>query len=120
MSDTVHVFVSTGRFRSAEDMDAFVDVTYTDDGDSVPSSFMEEVGLCDDYEPTCIEVIRSESGQPVPLSDLLEGASYYEQWLDKLDGTRQEDAAICVFAPNIAQKPEECSMEYLGAFPYNP
>jgi hypothetical protein len=115
--DTVHVFISTCLFRSFDEMRAYIDQTYTEDGDGIPSVFMREVGLSE-YEPGCIEAITSESGSPMPLSDLLAGASYSDQWLPLLDGSRLADAAICVFAPNCAEHPESCSLEYLGAFTY--
>ncbi len=116
---TVHVFISTGRFRSFDEMRAYIDETYTEDGDGIPSAFMREVGLSE-YEPGCIEAILSESRRPVPLAEFLSGASYSDQWLFGLDGSRLADAAICVFAPNEVRHPEQCSLEYFGAFPYNP
>ena len=115
--DRVHVFVSTGRFRSFEEMRVYIDETYTDDGDGIPSVFMREVDLSE-YEPGCIEAIPSKSGSPVPLSELLAGMSYADQWLPNLDGSRQADAAVCVFAPNRVGQPNGCSLEYLGAFGY--
>jgi hypothetical protein len=115
--DTVHVFISTGRFRSFDEMRAYIDETYTEDGDGVPSAFMREVGLSG-YEPGCIEAIPSESGRPIPLADLLAEASYADQWLPGLDGSRLADAAICVFTPNRLARPEGCSLEYVGAFDY--
>jgi hypothetical protein len=117
--ETVHVFVSTGRFHSFEEMRAFIEETYTDDGEGVPSAFRQEAGLSR-YEPGCIEAIYSESGRPVVLTELLAGASYSGQWLPALDGSRLADAAICVFAPNEVRRPEQCSLEYLGGLPYNP
>jgi len=115
--DTVHIFVSTGRFRSVEEMRAYIDETYTEDGDGLPSAFMEEVDL-DEYEPGCIEAVPSASGLPVPLSELLAGASYADQWLPQVDGARRADAAVCVFTPNLVENPGGCSLEYLGAFGY--
>lgn len=115
--DTVHVFISTGRFKSSGEMREYIDETYTEDGDGVDSEFMKEVEL-EEYEPGCIEAIPSESGSAVPLSQLLAGASYSDQWLPQLDGARLADAAICVFPPNIVENPAGCSLEYLGAFPY--
>ncbi|HET7231760.1 MAG TPA: immunity 22 family protein [Longimicrobium sp.] len=115
--DSVHVFISTGRFRSFGELRAYVDETYNEDGDGVPSAFMREAGLSE-YEPGCIEAIPSECGSPVPLSRLLAGASYSGQWLPRLDGARRADAAICVFAPNRVEHPGRCSLEYLGAFEY--
>jgi hypothetical protein len=78
---------------------------------------MREVGLSG-YEPGCIEAIRSESGQPIPLAELLAGASYADQWLPCLDSSRRADAAIGVFAPNRLARPEACSLEDIGAFQY--
>jgi hypothetical protein len=113
--DTVHVFISTGRFRSFAAMRAFVEETYTQDGDGIPSPFMQEVVLSG-YEPGCIECLHRR--QPVPLAELLARSSYSEQWLSGLDGTRLADAAICVFGPNVVRHPQRSSLEYLGAFGY--
>src|SRR5687767_9838151 len=113
--DTVHIFISTGRFRSFEEMRAFVEQSYTPDGDGVPSAFMREVGLAG-YEPGCIECLHRP--HPTPLAELLGGASYSEQWLSGLDGSHMADAAICVFAPNQVRHPRGSSLRYLGAFGY--
>ena len=114
----VHVLFSRKRFRSFAEMRSYIDPTYTEDGDTVPSAFMREVGLSH-YEPGCIEAIISESGQAVPLGELLAGASYADQWLTGLDGSQLADAAICVFEPNRMKRPQGCSLSYAGAFPYN-
>jgi hypothetical protein len=113
--DTVHVFISTGRFRSFEEMRAFLDPTYTEDGDMVPSPFMVEVGLTD-YEPACIEAVHSE--QFVLLPQLLANVSYSDQWVGNLQHSRRADAAICVFSPNRVARPQDCSLEYCGTFQY--
>jgi hypothetical protein len=113
---TVHVFVSTGRFRSFKEMRAFIDETYTEEGDGVPSAFIREVGLSG-YEPGCIEAIYCV--QPVSLSELLAGASYADQWLPQLDGFHRADAAICVFEPNAVAHPQRSSLDYIGAFEYS-
>ncbi len=94
---TVYVFVSTGRFHSFEEMRRFLAETYTDDGDGIPSPFMREVGLSE-YEPMCIEAIHSE--RPLPLPELLAGASWSDHWLPRLVVSQPADAAICVFEPN--------------------
>jgi len=116
-SDEVHVFISTGRFRSLAEMRAYTDESYTDDGKGIPSAFMSEVNLTD-CEPGCIEAYPSATGLPVPLAQLLAGASYAEQWLPRLDESRQADAALCVFTPNRVGNPGGCSMEYVGVFEY--
>jgi hypothetical protein len=113
--ESVHIFISTGRFHSFAEMRRFVEETYTEDGDGVPSPFMQEVGLCG-YEPGCIECMHRP--QPVPLVELLAGASYSEQWLPGLNWSLMADAAICVFAPNKVQHPHRSSLEYIGAFGY--
>ena len=111
----VHVFISTGRFRSYEDVRAFIDKTYTEDGDGVPSAFMREVGLSD-YEPACIEAIHGRT--PTALAALLAEASYADKWLPQVDGSRVADSAICVFAPNRVERPHGSSVEYVGAYDY--
>jgi len=112
---TVHVFISTGRFRSFEEMRTFIDETYTEDGDGVPSAFMREVGLSG-YEPGCIEAIHH--GWPVSLPELLAQASYADQWVPRLDGSARADAAICVFDPNTVEHPQRSLLGYIGAFEY--
>ena len=114
---TVHVFVSTGRFRSFKEMRTFIDETYTEDGDGVPSRFIEEVGLTD-YEPGCIEAIHSKSGTAIPLTELLAESSWADQWVRHLRGDTVADSAICVFDPNKLRHPARSSLEYLGAFSY--
>src|SRR5262245_9384627 len=112
--ETVHVFVSTGRFRSFTEMRAFVEQTYTEDGEGVPSAFMREVGLSG-YEPGCIECVHRPT--PVPLPELLAGASYSDQWLHHLPANEVGEA-ICVFAPNQVARPEGSSLRYAGSFGY--
>jgi hypothetical protein len=113
--DKVHVFITTRRFSSFEEMRSFIDETYTADGDGVPSQFMREVGLSD-YEPGCIEAIYR--GRAVKLATLLKGASYADQWLPLLPSDLTADAAICVFAPNRVRHPRRSSLDYVGAFEY--
>lgn len=117
--EEVHLFVSTGRFRSLAEMRAYTDKSYDDDGNGLPSAFITEVGL-DEYEPNCIEAYPSPTGRPVPLAELLAGASFADQWLPAVDGARLADAAVCVFPPNVVGNPAGCALEYLGAFEYRP
>jgi hypothetical protein len=115
--DAVHVFVSTGRFRSFAEMRAFVEQTYTDDGFGIPSVFEREVAQSW-YEPGCIECTHRTT--PIPVPELLAGASYADQWLPALKISEVADAAICVFSPNVVDHPEDSSLRYLGAFGYQP
>ena len=113
----VHVFVSTGRFGSESELRAFVDPTYTADGDMVPSRFIEEVGL-HGYEPATIEV--THAGAAVPVRQLLRDASWAEEWLLDIDPERWADSAVCVFPPNVIAGPHGSSLEYCGALIYLP
>ena len=114
---TVPVFASIGRFRSFAELRHFIDVTYTEDGDGIPLSFMREVCLAD-CEPTCIEAVHSD--RPLPLPELLIGASYSDQWLPQLPASMPVDAAICVFEPNRVGDPQGSSLTYCGPFNYEP
>lgn len=109
----VHVFISSGRFGAFEQMRDYVDQTYTEDGDAIPSAFMQEVEL-HDYEPMAIETVPSDSGLPIPIGDLLAQVSWSAQWLPALDRKRTADVAFCVFSPNLVPYPERCSLDYLG------
>jgi Immunity protein 22 len=115
-TDTVHVFVARGRFRSLTEVHEFVDQTYTEDGEAIRSSFMTEVVLSE-YEPMCIETVHS--ARPLPLAELLQGASFLEQWGSQIDGARVAESAVCVFSPNAVAHPERSSLEYVGAFAYS-
>ena len=110
---TVHVFISIGRFGSFEEMREYVDQTYTEDGEAIPSAFMREVEL-HDYEPMAIEAVPSDSGRPVTVAALLAHCAWAGRWLPALDGARTADAALCVFSPNLVPYPERCALEHLG------
>jgi len=113
--ELVHVFSSAGRFVSADDLQDFVGMTWTDDGTEVPSPFAREIQL-QDHEPACLECVQADT--LVPLRDLLDGASYADQWLEHLDPDLRADAVICVFSPNKVRNPRGSSLTYCGAFGY--
>lgn len=110
----MHVYTSTGRFRSFAEMRSFIEETYDEDGDSNPSDFMREIALRS-YEPGCIEAIYSVKA--IPLQTLLAKASYSDQWLGLVSG-RDAAEAICAYEPNVVENPQGCSLTYIGAFPY--
>jgi hypothetical protein len=113
----VHLFISTGRFTSLEEMRHFIEQTYTEDGDGLDSAFMLEVGLDDGYEPGCIETYCQT--KPIDLRSLLEGASYAHQWVHLVPQTMKANAAICVFEPNRMRTPEKTSLTYVGVFSFD-
>lgn len=97
-------------------MREFIDPTFTEDGDMVPSRFINEVQLRD-YEPACIEAIHTP--RPKSLPELLHGVSCVEQWLHLVDPSVVASEAICVFEPNTVTRPTESSMHYCGAYHYS-
>ena len=115
--DTVHVFVSIGRFRSFDEMRTFVEQTYTEEGDGIPSPFAVEVVQLW-YEPGCIECLHRPT--PIPVLVLFAEASYSDQWLPTLASSEIADAAICVFTPNVIEQPAGTSLKYMGTFKYEP
>ena len=115
--DRVHIFVSTGRFESFDELDSFVHKAYSPDGCGINSQFMEEVQLTN-YEPMCIEISITDKGNVAALTDLLSGASYSGQWIDRIDANVTADAAICVFSPNELGQPGGTSLVYIGCFEY--
>ena len=117
MPKLVYVFCSSGRFKSHGAMRKYIDKRTTRNGVGIPSEFMREVGFSE-YEPMCIEAIPSPSRKIMSLRELLDEASYSDQWLSAVDNGITADAAICVFAPNNIESPERCSLTYVGAFEY--
>lgn len=117
--EAVHVFISIGRFHSDEELKAFLDPTYDQDGNMTASVCMREVELSN-YEPACIESMRSE--RPVALKELLPGFSYIDKWLqqvlEQLDDPPFVDAVVCVFSPNRLGNPQGSSLNYLGIFEF--
>jgi len=113
---TVHLFISRSRFYSFEEIREFIEEKYTEDGDSLASAFMEEVGLRG-YEPACIEATYSR--EVIPISQLLEKVSYATAWLDAVPVGLVADSAICVFSPNVVATPESSSLEYVGVFEFS-
>ena len=114
---TVHLFVCEDRFDSFKAMRSFIDPTYTEDGDTVPSAFSEEIGL-NSYEPMCIEAIHSSS--PKPVRNLLSGTSYGDQWVSGVPADLEACQAVCVFEPNRVSDPDGSSLQYVGAYEYTP
>jgi hypothetical protein len=112
----VYVFVSAGRFPSIEALHNFLDPTYTEDGDLLPSPFMSEVEQSE-YEPMCVERILVDD--PVTVSRLLADASYASYWLPHIDNTYQGNMALCIFSPNRLEHPERSSLTYLGTVTFS-
>ena len=112
----VYVFISIGRFPSTKALHDFLDPTYTEDGDLIPSPFMCEVDQSE-YEPMCLERILID--EPIAVSQLLAGCSYASSWLPHINGKYQADMALCLFSPNHLEHPERSSLTYLGTVKFS-
>lgn len=94
----------------------FVEPTYDSDGDCHHSDFMKAVDF-DEFEPMCIEYVVAAA--PLPLPELVRGASYADQWGKNLDSTKSAKEAILVFSPNVLNSPSRAKTEYHGAYDYD-
>lgn len=113
----VHIFVALGRFGDANELSDFVEPDYSDNGDLIGSQFMREIGL-ESYEPMAIE--REFYPRSIALLSALAGFSYSRQFpLVRLADT-SIDSIVCVYAPNSVQHPNRSSLDYVGAFTYDP
>ena len=116
--DLVHIYCCSKRFGSDDELERFVVPTYDADGDLIESPFMLEIGLSDTYEPMAIE--REWFPRPLALLSALCGFSYSDQFrMVRVDPT-DVDTVICVYSPNIPEKPAQSSLDYVGSFPYAP
>ena len=116
---SVWVFAGNDAFANWGALEAYIDPVYIGQGSAQASAFMREVGL-QDYEPDCIEADMLEAGESLPLAQMLEGASYGEQWLHRLPAEAKANVVICVFSPNRVSTPEACTLPFIGQFSYIP
>jgi len=114
---TVHVYASTGRFDSWDDIQDFIHPKCDEDGEAPDSAFMESIGMTE-YEPMCFESIHSPA--PRPIHELLRGVSYEDQWTHLVDPSIEADSLICVYEQNIVTKPNGSELKYCGAYTYDP
>lgn len=112
---TLHLYVANKCFKDNTHFEEYIDPNYDEDGDFFESSFMKEVQL-EEYEPMCIEKVFIEDS--IPAKDLLEGASYFEQWLKKVETDELINSAVIIYEPNRLVSPEKSIMKYLGEFEY--
>jgi hypothetical protein len=115
---SVLVFSSVGSFHAASELDAYVRPTYDEDGIVKVSDFMQEVGLSE-YEPSCIEAVWEE--RAVPLRELIESSSYFEQWAHLVPEILCVDSVVLVYAPNVVADPAGAKrVRFEAALPYSP
>ncbi len=116
---SVWVFAGSDAFADWEALERYIEPVSDGQGKVQASALMREVGL-QDYEPDCIEAELLETGALVPLAQMLEGASYGEQWLHRLPAEAKANVVICVFSPNRVSTPEACKLPFIGQFSYIP
>ncbi|WP_425396632.1 immunity 22 family protein [Aeoliella sp.] len=116
--DMVHIFCCLARFRSEDDPERFVLPTYTDDGDLRESDFMREIGLSNDYEPMAIEI--EFFSRTTDLLSALCGFSYSTQFRVVRVVPTEVNSVVCVYSPNSPDHPARSSLDYVGAFRYDP
>src|SRR5262245_46677071 len=115
--DQVHIFCARGKFPDDQRLSRFVTPTYSEDGELIPSQFMREIGLIDNYDPTAIESERFD--RPLELLAAIIGFSYSDQFrVVRVDPTLV-DTVICVYSPNAPQTPQRSTLDYVGVFSYN-
>jgi hypothetical protein len=83
----------------------------------VPSRFMRDVGL-HGWTPACVEIIVSP--EPRPFETLVRNASYAEQWLPQVRDASGGEIAVCVYHPNVLDRPARAAFEFVGAYGYDP
>ena len=116
---SVWVFAGSDAFADWEALERYIEPVSDGQGKVQASALMREVGL-QDYEPDCIEADMLEAGESLPLAQMLEGASYGEQWLHRLPAEAKANVVICVFSPNRVSTPEACTLSFIGQFSYIP
>ena len=84
----------------------------------IPSQFMREIGLIDHYEPMAIE--SEHFGRPLDLLSAIPGFSYSDQFRVVRTAPTLVDTVVCVYSPNVPASPEKSSLDYIGAFNYDP
>ena len=116
---SVWVFAGNDDFANWGALESYIEPVQDGQGKAQASAFMREVGL-QDYEPDCIEAELLETGGSVSLAQMLEGASYGEQWLHRLPAEAKANVVICVFSPNRVSTPDACKLPFIGQFSYIP
>jgi hypothetical protein len=111
----LHLYISSGRFSSEEELDDFIQPSYDENGEKIDSVFMDEVGLTS-FEPACIEATFEE--REVNIIELLEGSSYQDQWLELVPNDLSGNVALTIYEPNLLSKPKSCSLVYVGSYNY--
>ena len=111
----VHIYIADEESILEEDVYAYVNATYTEDGEQIDSHFMRDIGLTD-HEPGCIELVIDPT--PLPLPHLLEGCSYVDQWISQLPVDDCARVAVCVYEPNVVADPTNSKYRYVGGYGY--
>lgn len=112
----LHIYISSDKFRTEDELNSYLIPSYTEDGDLINSPFMKEVKL-ENYEPMCVEVVFEKANRPV--KHLLEGISYYEQWVKDISDNFEGNVVVCIYEPNLLANPMGSILNYLGEYSYD-
>ena len=80
-----YVSLWIGNIKSDDELMAYVELEYTDDGDCIPSKFLKDFSIdIDDFDEDFIERVCHEN-KVSSISELISGCSYEEIILPKIE-----------------------------------
>jgi hypothetical protein len=117
------VYAWIGEFDSEVDFERYIEQSYTEDGDSIPSQFMRDVGL-DWYDDDFQEFEYHSARRSIRIA--LSGHSYSESFAPLLIQRATElgiESVGAVFLLYELDNPpippsQDAPIRYIGSFPY--
>ncbi len=89
MEQTGYVSLWLGNFKSYEEFEDYLSISYTEDGDAIPSKFEEEFNI-DHYDKDFIETdYFGDEMRELPL--ILKGCSYEDKIIPRFVETQGKD-----------------------------
>ncbi|PEE33563.1 hypothetical protein CN271_04115 [Bacillus cereus] len=119
-----HVSIWIGNFENEEELMNYTNIEYTEDGDSISSTFEKDFNL-DYYDRDLIEK-KWISKSTNSVKDLLDGFSYSNQFLEQFDTIRYSEefnAAILIYnleydAQKTKGKFKNSDLKFIGVAQY--
>jgi len=119
-----HVSIWIGNFGSKEELMNYINIEYTEDGDSISSVFEKDFNL-DYYDRDLVEK-KWISKSTNSVKDLLDGFSYSDQFLEQFDTINYSDefnSAILIYnmeydAKKIKSKYKNSELKFIGVAQY--
>ena len=107
-----HVSIWIGNFENEEELMNYTNIEYTEDGDSISSTFEKDFNL-DYYNRDLIEK-KWISKSTNSVKDLLDGFSYSDQFLEQFDTIRYSEefnAAILIYNLEYDAQKQKVNLE---------